>query len=111
MEKLEQYRNYVKQVITEYAQLGSAKDEIEQQLIFDTFSDHYQLMYVGWKNRKRQHGCVLHLDIKDQKIWIQHDGTEIGIADELVKLGVPKSDIVLAFHEPLVRQYTDFAVG
>ncbi|MFN9405145.1 MAG: XisI protein, partial [Dolichospermum sp.] len=24
MEKLEQYRNYVKQVITEYAQLGSA---------------------------------------------------------------------------------------
>ncbi|MDD1465695.1 XisI protein, partial [Dolichospermum sp. ST_sed5] len=94
MEKLEQYRNYVKQVITEYAQLGSAKDEIEQQLIFDTFSDHYQLMYVGWKNRKRQHGCVLHLDIKDQKIWIQHDGTEIGIADELVKLGVPKSDIV-----------------
>jgi hypothetical protein len=54
---------------------------------------------------------VLHLDIKDQKIWIQHDGTEIGIADELVKLGVPKSDIVLAFHEPLVRQYTDFAVG
>ena len=111
MEKLEQYRNYVKQVITEYAQLGSAKDEIEQQLIFDTFVYHYQLMYVGWKNRKRQHGCVLHLDIKDQKIWIQHDGTEIGIADELVKLGVPKSDIVLAFHEPLVRQYTDFAVG
>ncbi|MFB2736860.1 XisI protein [Umezakia ovalisporum] len=70
-----------------------------------------QLMYVGWKNRKRQHGCVLHLDIKDHKIWIQHDGTEIGMADELVKLGVPKSDIVLAFHEPLVRQYTGFAVG
>ncbi|MTJ33341.1 element excision factor XisI family protein, partial [Dolichospermum sp. UHCC 0260] len=56
MEKLEQYRNYVKQVITEYAQLGSAKDEIEQQLIFDSFGDHYQLMYVGWKNRRRQHG-------------------------------------------------------
>jgi hypothetical protein len=24
------------------------------------------------------------------KIWIQHDGTEIGIADELVKLEVPR---------------------
>jgi hypothetical protein len=24
------------------------------------------------------------------KIWIQHDGTEIGIADELVKLQVPR---------------------
>ncbi len=54
---------------------------------------------------------VLHLDIKDSKIWVQHDGTEIGFADELVKLGVPKEDIVLAFHEPFVRQYTGFAVG
>jgi XisI protein len=111
MEKLEQYRKYVQQVITEYAQLGSAKDEIEQQLIFDTCGDHYQLMYVGWKNRRRQHGCVLHLDIKNNKIWIQHDGTEIGIANELVNLGVPKEDIVLAFHEPLVREYTGFAIG
>ncbi|MCE2663891.1 MAG: XisI protein, partial [Microcystis sp. 53602_E8] len=24
---------------------------------------------------------------------------------------VPKEDIVLAFHEPLVREYTGFAVG
>jgi hypothetical protein len=111
MEKLEQYRHYVKQVITEYSQIGSSKDPIEQQLIFDTVDDHYQLMYVGWKNRRRYHGCVLHLDIKKGKIWIQHDGTEVGIANELVNLGVPKEDIVLAFHEPLVREYTGFAVG
>jgi len=83
MEKLEQYRHYVKQVITEYSQIGSSKDPIEQQLIFDTVGDHYQLMYVGWKNRRRYHGCVLHLDIKKGKIWIQHDGTEVGIANEL----------------------------
>ena len=57
------------------------------------------------------YGGVLHLDIKNAKIWIQHNGTEIDIADELVKLGVPKEDIVLAFHEPLMRQYTGFAVG
>jgi hypothetical protein len=35
----------------------------------------------------------------------------VGIANELVNLGVPKEDIVLAFHEPLVREYTGFAVG
>jgi hypothetical protein len=50
------------------------------------------------------HGCVLHLDIKKGKIWIQHDGTEVGIANELVNLGVPKEDIVLAFHEPLSQR-------
>jgi hypothetical protein len=111
MEKLEQYRIYIQQVLTEYAQIWSDSSEIDRQLIFDVKNDHYQLVYAGWKNRWRQYGCVLHLDIKDGKIWIQHDGTEVGIADELVKLGVPKSDIVLAFHEPLVRQYTGFAVG
>ena len=33
----------------------------------------------------------------DNKIWIQHDGTEIGIAKELVALGISKQDIVLGF--------------
>nr|WP_228043418.1 XisI protein [Desmonostoc muscorum] len=57
------------------------------------------------------YGCVLHLDIKNEKIWIQHDGTEGGIADELTNRGVPKQDIVLAFHSPFKRQFTEFAVG
>ena len=67
--------------------------------------------YVGWRGIKRDFGYVLHLDIKDGKIWIQHDGTEVGIANQLVELGVPKQDIVLAFHEPEVRQFTDFGTG
>ncbi len=83
----------------------------ETVLTFSLRSLHYQLVYAGWKNRRRRYGCVLHLDIKDGKIWIQHDGTEIGIANELVNLGVPKDDIVLAFHEPFARPYTGFAVS
>ncbi|MEH1849155.1 MAG: element excision factor XisI family protein [Nostoc sp.] len=51
---------------------------------------------------------ILHLDIKDGRIWIQHDGTEEGIANRLVEMGVPKQDIILAFHEPYVRQFTEF---
>jgi len=42
---------------------------------------------------------------------MQHDGTEIGIANQLVELGVPKDDIVLAFHEPEIREFTDFGTG
>jgi hypothetical protein len=111
MEKLERYRTYIKQLLTEYAQHSPSDDEVETELIFDTERDHYQVVYTGWKNRNPMYGCVLHLDIKGNKIWIQHDGTEIGMADELVKLGVPKEDIVLAFHEPLIRPYTGFAVS
>lgn len=111
MEKIEQYRTYIQQLLIEYAKGSPSDDEVETQLIFDTQRNHYQVVYTGWKNRRPMYGCVLHLDIKNNKIWIQYDGTEIGIANELVNLGVPKEDIVLAFHEPLVRQYTGFAVG
>jgi len=111
MENIERYRTYIQQVLREYAKQGSLDDEVETELIFDTERDHYQIVYTGWKNRRWMYGCVLHLDIKGGKIWIQHDGTEIGIANELVNLGVPKEDIVLAFHEPFVRQYTGFAVS
>ncbi len=44
------------------------------------------------------------------KIWIQHDGTESGIADELEEAGIPKNKIVLGFRSPDVRKYTGYAV-
>ncbi|MGI2904577.1 element excision factor XisI family protein [Tolypothrix sp. VBCCA 56010] len=45
------------------------------------------------------------------KSKIEEDRTENGIATDIVRAGVPKEDIVLAFHEPNMRQYTDFAVA
>jgi XisI protein len=47
----------------------------------------------------------------DGKVWIQMDGTEDGIAQELIQSGIPKEDIVLGFHEPSIRPYTGFAVA
>ena len=46
----------------------------------------------------------------NQKIWIQHDGTEEGIANELVNLGISHKQIVLAFKTIERRKITDFAV-
>jgi hypothetical protein len=109
-----QYRQYIRQLLSERAQRASSQrnaQEYEVQTVFDSERDHYQLLYVGWRGNKREFGCILHLDIKDGKIWIQHDGTEVGIANQLVELGVPKQDIVLAFHEPEVRQFTGFGTG
>ena len=39
---------------------------------------HYELMYAGWNGPYRIHGSVLHVDIRNGKVWIQHDGTEEG---------------------------------
>jgi hypothetical protein len=108
---IEQYRQHIRHLLSERQKLASMSrkyEEYEVQTIFDEQQDHYQLLYVGWRGNKRDFGCILHLDIKDGKIWIQHDGTEVGIANQLVEMGVPKQDIILAFHEPYIRQFTEF---
>lgn len=111
MDKLMQYRQLVQQLLQGYAAIGSPDPEVETQIVFDTERDHYQLMNVGWKNRRRIYGCFLHIDIKDGKVWLQHNGTEYEVAEELDKLGIPKYDIVIGFHSPFKRQFTDYAVG
>jgi len=111
MEKLEQYRQYIKQLLTEYASYKPAYGEVEQYTIFDIEHDRYQVVSAGWDRGERIYGCSVHIDIKDGKIWVQYDGTEIGFADELVELGVPKKDIVLAYHSPYMRQFDGFAVS
>jgi hypothetical protein len=110
VDKLVQYRQAIRTLLTDYARYTS-DDEVETQLIFDSEHDHYQLVYVGWENQRRVYGCVLHFDVKNQKVWIQQNGTEIGVAQELVKLGVDKQDIVIGFHSPSKRQFTEYAVG
>jgi hypothetical protein len=110
MDTLTQYRQHIQTLLKEQASLVWDR-RIQAETIFDAERDHYQLIYVGWQDSKRVYGVVLHLDIIDGKIWIQQDGTEVGIANKLVELGVPKQDIVLAFDPPKLRKYTDFAVS
>jgi hypothetical protein len=111
MAGIEEYRRYVIELLKQYGRYKPSYGDVEVELIFDRENDHYQLMTVGWNKQQRIHGCIAHIDINGGKIWIQHDGTEIGLANELVELGVPKEDIVLAFHAPYKWQFTGFAVS
>lgn len=111
MDTLNLYREKIKEALLAYSQESAPQADVEVETILDTQNDHYQLMTVGWRGEQRIHGTVLHLDIRGGKIWIQHDGTEEGIAHRLVAAGVPKSDIVLGFQSPFKRQFTEFAVG
>lgn len=110
MANLTKYRQLVQEILTEHSQYKALNEEVEAQLIFDSERDRYQLVHVGWSNKRRVYGCVVHIDIKNGKIRIQHDGKG-GVALELEERGVPKYDIVLAFQSPFKRQFTEYAVG
>lgn len=113
MERLEQYRACIRQLLIAQADFeqNNSNPEIESQLIFDTEHDHYQLLDIGWEGLKRVYNCFIHLDIKDGKIWIQRNMTEADLAQELVKLGVAKEDIVLGIHPSYKRLYTGYGVA
>ena len=88
-----------------------AYGDIQTEAIFDRKNDRYVLMNVGWDSGKRVHGSLVHIDIINGKVWIQRDGTEHGVAKELVKAGIPKDHIVLGFRPAEVRQYTEYATA
>ena len=111
MEKLERYRNSIVEIMRKYQNAVPSSGDIEVQTIFDRENDHYQIINVGGQNDRRIYGCSLHIDIKNNKVWIQHNGTERRIAEELNELGVPKEDIVLAFHAPERRRFTGYATN
>ena len=109
MDTLDRYRKIIEQVLSDYAAVPYAYGEFETEIIFDQKRNHYLLINMGWNNGRRVHGCIIHIDIIEGKIWIQRDGTESGIALELEEAGEPKEDIVLGCREPELRPYTGYA--
>ncbi len=114
-----QYRQLICNILTEHTKIPYSYGDILHETIFDKEHDRYLVMILGREPvpelsptaTRRVHGCLIHIDIIDGKIWIQRDGTEEGIATELVRAGVPKDRIVLAFWSEELRQDSEFAVA
>lgn len=112
MNQIAQYQNIIIDLLNEYAQLGTSASGLSRQVIADKDRNHFQLVTVGWREGKHfVYIVAFHFDIIDGKIWIQQNNTEAQIADELVERGVPKSDIVIGFQPPLVRNQLGFATA
>lgn len=106
--KLEQYRSIIKRIVLQHAEYTPSHGDIEVRPIFDEVRDSYLLVDAGWDNTGRVYAALLDIHVKDGKIWIETDGTERGIAYDLLDAGVPKDDIVLGFLHPNRRKIVEF---
>ena len=50
------------------------------QTVFDRERDHYLLVLVGTDGVRKVHGVLVHIDIVGDRVLIQRDGTERGMA-------------------------------
>ncbi|MFN8444915.1 MAG: XisI protein [Caldilineaceae bacterium] len=113
MERVKFQRETVRRLLTKYAEIinRSPLPNQEVEVVFDEQHDHYFLTTLGWRKEQRIKGNIVHIRLRNGKIWIEEDGLEQGIATDLLEAGIAKEEIVLAFHPPEMRPYTEFAVA
>jgi hypothetical protein len=105
------YSSIIKEILLDYVQYKPAYGDISSSVSFDDEHGNYALLQVGWEGDEYVHGAIIHISLINNKIWIQYDGTEEGIASDLIDAGIPKEIIVLGFKHPNIRQYTGFALN
>ena len=111
MDQLDHYRGIVRRLIEEYAGYKPSYGDIRTKAVIDAEHDHYEVMQVGWNGSHRVHGSIIHIDIRDGKVWIEYNGTDVRLAEELVAAGIPRKDIVLGFQPAELRPLTSYGVG
>ncbi len=113
MDKITIYQQILKQILIDYADPYDPENpELHDHVICDKESGNFQLVTVGWEKNHFHYIVVFHFWIKPTgKIWLMANNTDIRIAEELIKRGILREDIVLGFQSPLVRPFTDYAIA
>jgi XisI protein len=90
-------RDAVKLVIQKYARFKPSHGDVRLDTVFDEANDRYALMQVGWDRGRRVRGNLIYVTLGEDKVWIEYDGMEQGITQDLIAAGIPQERIVLAF--------------
>ena len=112
MDKVAQYRQAVKQVLDDFINyISGSPSKTESFVISDDEKNTYLVVDLGWEGHKRIRSVITLMRIVHEKVWVEIDNTDYIFVDRLLEAGIPAHDIVLAFHPPDMRQYTEFAVA
>ena len=87
----------VKEVITYYSKLRPSHGDIRLDTVFDDSQGRYALMQVGWDRGRRIRGNLIYITINDGQVFIEYDGMESAIVEDLIRGGIAQERIVLAY--------------
>ncbi len=60
---------------------------IERQFLLDDQNGHYQLQNIGWQNSRYTHSTLVHVDIKNDFVWVQVDNPSASISEIALEVG------------------------
>jgi hypothetical protein len=111
MEKIKFLQNVLEELVTEYASVKAANQDLETKAIVDKKNNHFQILSMGWDNHRFSLNPLLHFDIIDEKIWVQANWTDIELEEFFQEKGVNKNDIVIGFIPPYAREHSGYAIA
>ncbi len=111
MDKITKYKHILREIVEKYGSLKKVPEEIQTLVVADDQHGQYLLYNSGWKDDRRNYGCFLHLGVKNGKVFLYHDGTNLEIGSELLECGIPREDLVLEFQAPSKRVYSGYALA
>lgn len=88
-----------------------ATDDARMLTVFDRAGANFLIIEEGWQGASRIYTPFVHIELRDGRVWIQQDFTNHGIANDLVREGIPRECIVLAYKAPSRRAETEFAAA
>ena len=110
MDKITKYQEIIIDFLEQHAPNKPANmPNLDSFVIADREKNHFQLLQLGWEKNQYNFTVIFHLDIINEKVWLQQNITEHTVVDYLIEKGIPKEDIVLGLQPPNVRKFTGFA--
>ena len=85
MEKIKEYQKKIKKILEAYIDSDQSNPNEEIYLVADDVKMHYLVYHNSWNHSSRSYGCILHVRIKNGKIYVEYDGTDVGFADIFVE--------------------------
>lgn len=111
MEKIKKYQKAVLEVLNYYASIKSPfMPDVENKVITDTKNHHYQLQRIGWYQDRHVHYTVFHFEIRNNKVWVHENRTDVNIDEELIDAGISPKDIMSGLDHPGLEVTTQSAL-
>ncbi len=113
MDKLNNYQMMIKNLLQSYLdeRQRPETDDVAVKTLLLTDDEHglYLIMKNGWQHKDRVQHILIFIRLHDDKIWVEEDWTDYEVVERLLEAGVPQTDIVLAFHHPMLRSMAELA--
>lgn len=110
MYRLTAYDHTVQELVEQYAAEWKPHDGTSIEAVTDPEHGHYQIVRTGWKDGRFLHACLVHFTVRDQKVQLLRNDTDVEWDRELIDRGVAPDDIVLTFRQSVSQRVASTTV-